>query len=181
MEKKGPWTVLGTIVKYQNPWIKVNEDQVIRPDGKPGIHAVINMKAGVSILPMDEKGFVYLTKEFHYGIASESIETVSGAIDGIERPIETAKRELLEEVGIEAKEWVELGLVNPFTTVIVSPAHLFLARSLTFKESNQEGSETIRTVKVKFEEAVKMVMESKITHAQSCVLILKVNEFLKDI
>ena len=50
---------------------------------------------------------------------------------------------------------------------------------IEFTKSNQEGTETIKLVKIKFEDAVKMVMESKITHGPSCVLILKAKEFLK--
>ena len=47
MERKnGPWTIKKTIQKYKNPWIEVKEDQVIRPDGKPGIFGIVNMKAG---------------------------------------------------------------------------------------------------------------------------------------
>lgn len=176
--KNGPWTIKETIPKYQNPWIEVKEDQVIRPDGKPGIFGVVNMKAGISVLPMDDQGFVYLTDEFHYAIEKDSIEVVSGAIDDDENPIDAAKRELEEELGILADEWTNLGEVNPFTTVIKSPAYLFLARKLTFTESNQEGTENIKLVKVRFEEAVKMVMESKITHGPSCVVILKAKGYL---
>ena len=179
LRKNGPWIIKKTIPKYKNLWIDVKEDQVIRPDGKPGIFGVVDMKAGVSVLPIDENGFVYLTDEFHYAIEQDSIEVVSGGIDNNEKPLDAAKRELQEELGIIAKEWTELGLVNPYTAVIRSPAHLFLARKIEFTESNQEGTETIKLVKIKFEDAVKMVMESKITHGPSCVLILKAKEFLK--
>jgi hypothetical protein len=82
-------------------------------------------------------------------------------------------------LGIVAEEWAELGLVNPFTSVINSPAYLFLARKLSFEESSQEGTENIKLVKILFDEAVKMVIESKITHGPSCVLILKAKEFLQ--
>lgn len=180
MERKnGPWIIKDTIPKYKNPWIEVKEDQVIRPDGKSGIFGIVNMKAGISVLPLDDNGFVYLTDEFHYAIEKDSIEVVSGAIDENEKPIAAAKRELEEELGIQADEWTDLGIVNPFTTVIKSPAYLFLARKLKFTESNQEETENIKLVKVKFEEAVKMVMESKITHGPSCVVILKVKEYLE--
>lgn len=179
MEKiNGPWKIIDTILKYKNPWIEVREDQVIRPDGKPGIFGVVNMKAGISVLPIDEEGFVYLTKEFHYAIEKDSIETVSGGIDDNEKPLDTAKRELLEELGIEAEEWIDLGLVNPFTTVIKSPANIFIAKKLKFKGANPEGTEIIGTIKVKLEQAVDMVMRSEITHGQSCILILKANEYL---
>lgn len=137
------------------------------------------MKSGVSVLPLDEFGFVYLTDEFHYALEQDALEVVSGAIDHEETPLDAAKRELEEELGIRAEEWINLGEVNPFTTVIKSPATLFLAKKLQFTTSHQEGTENIKLVKLKLEEAVKMVMESKITHGPSCVLILKAKEYLK--
>lgn len=179
VRKHGPWVIKETILKYKNPWIEVNEDQVIRPDGKPGTFGKIKMKPGISVLPLDDNGFVYLTKEFHYAIGKDSIETVSGAIDDNEKSIDAAKRELQEELGISADEWFDLGFVNPFTTVIDSPAYLFLARKLKFNKTNQEGTESIQLEKVKLDEAVNMVINSKITHGPSCVLILKAHEFLK--
>lgn len=179
IRKNGPWIIKETILKYKNPWIRVKEDQVTRPDGKPGIFGVVDMKPGVSVLPLDDKGYVYLTNEFHYAIEQDSVEVVSGAIDKHEKPLDAAKRELVEELGIKADEWIELGLVNPFTTVIKSPAHLFLAKKLNFTKTNQEGTEDITLVKVKLDKATKMVMESQITHGPSCVLILKAKEFLK--
>lgn len=153
---------------------------MIRPDGKDGIFGVVEMVAGVSVLPLDDEGFVYLTKEFHYAVEQESIEAASGAIDKNETSIEAAKRELKEELGIEAEEWIDLGMVNPFTTVIKSHAIIYLAKKLHFLEANPESTEKIDIVKVKFDDALKMVMESEITHGPSCVLILKAAEYLRN-
>jgi len=177
--KHGPWLIKKTVRKYKNPWIEVSEDQVIRPDGKSGIFGVVKMKPGISVLPLDNNGFVYLTEEFHYAIGQNSIEVVSGAIENNEKPLNAAKRELKEELGIEAEEWIDLGLINPFTTVIKSPAYLFLARKLKFTQANPEGTEVIKLIKVKLNKAVEMVMDSEITHGPSCALILKANEYLK--
>jgi len=177
MKINGPWKIKDSQEKYKNSWIRVREDQVIRPDGKDGIFGVVEMVAGVSVLPLDDEGFVYLTKEFHYAVEQEIIEAVSGAIDKNETSIEAAKRELKEELGIEAEEWIDLGMVNPFTTVIKSPATIYLARKLHFSGSNPESTEKINIIKVKFDDALKMVMESEITHGPSCVLILKAAEY----
>jgi len=178
MKNNGPYKIKSSEIKYKNPWIEVREDKVIHPKGKDGIFGVVKMLSGVSILAIDDKDYVYLTNGFHYAIEDSSIEVVSGAIDKNEKPIEAAKRELMEELGIEAKNWTDLGLVNPFTTTIHSCAHLFLARNLKFGKSNQTDMENIELVKVKFEKAVEMVMKSQITHGPSCVLILKAKEFL---
>jgi ADP-ribose pyrophosphatase len=179
MIKKGPWKIKKTILKYKNPWIEVNEDRVIRPDGKPGIFGTVKMKSGISVLPIDDKGYVYLTEEYHYALGKKSVEVVSGAVERGEKFGETARRELLEELGIVAKKWISMGVLNPFTTAVKSQANLFLARNLKFTQKNPEGTEIIKMVKIKLDKAAKMVMESKITHGPSCVLILKVNNFLK--
>lgn len=179
MKTNGPWKIKNSQEKYKNPWIYVREDQVIRPDGKDGIFGVVEMVAGISVLPLDDDGFVYLTKEFHYAIGGDSTEVSGGAIDQGETSLAAAKRELKEELGIEADEWIDLGTVNPFTTVIKSPSTIYLARKLHFSEANWEGTEKIETVKIKFEAALEMVMQSEITHGPSCVLILKAAEYLR--
>ncbi len=179
-KRNGQFIIKKSIQKYKNPWIEVVEDQVIRPDGKSGIFGIVKMVNGISVLPLDKNGYVYLTKEFHYAISKVHIETVSGGIDKNEKPIEAARRELKEELGIEAKEWIDLGLVNPFTTVVKSSARMFLARKLKFEKDDQEATENIKLVKVKLEKVVKMVMNNIITHGPSCVLILKADKYLKN-
>ncbi len=178
--KKGPWTIIDSKTIYKNPWIKVREDKVIRPDGKNGIFGVVTMKNGVSILPYDNKGNVYLTKEYQYSIERVSIEAISGGIDDKESVLDAAKRELKEEAGLEAKDWIDFSFVDPFTSVVVSPNYLYLARDLSQCQLNQEGTETIKIIKVPFSKALDWVMNGKITHSATVVLILKTAIYLKE-
>ncbi len=177
--KKGPWTVTDSKIVYKNPWIKVREDKVIRPDKKEGIFGVVEQKGGVSVIPMDTNRNVYLTQEYHYAVERVTIEAISGGIDTGENKLEAAQRELKEETGFTAKKWIYLGVVDPFTSVIVSPNHLYLAEDLIKGESAQEGTETIKVVKVSFEKALDMVMRSEITHGASCVALFKIKNLLK--
>lgn len=171
--KHGPWTIKQSTEKYRHKLIEVYEDEVIKPDGSPGTYATVKVKRGVSVLALDRDGSVYLASEFRYAIGEVSLECASGAIEDGEEPVDSAKRELLEELGIEAEDWTELGRVDPITSIIDSPSILFLARDLKFKEKKNEGSERIETVKVPLDEAVNMVIDSRITHGTSCVLILR--------
>lgn len=180
MENKGPFQVLSSEQVYRNPWISVREDKVIRPGGNEGIFGVIEMQTGSTVLAIDEENMIYLVKEYKYGIEKDSMELMSGAIDEGESPLDAAKRELEEEIGIEAKEWVDFGLVNPFTTIVNSPNYMFLAMGITKSEQNLDEGEVLEIEKVPFSEAVNMVMKSEITHAASCVLILKANEYLQN-
>jgi 8-oxo-dGTP pyrophosphatase MutT (NUDIX family) len=169
----GPWKIQGTTRTYHNPFLEVHEDQVTQPDGQPGLYATITMSPGVAVLAVDDAGYTHLTRQFRYALGYESLEVVSGATEADETPLEAARRELAEELGITAGAWTYLGRVDPDTAKLRSPVWLFLAESLTFTEADQEGTETILSVKLPLAEVVQQVLLSGITHAPSCVLILK--------
>ncbi len=173
MKTHGPWKITGSKQVYQDPWLTLRCDEVIRPDGVPGTHVVVEIKPGVSVLPLDDAGFVYLTDEFHYAVGRHTLEVVSGGIDPGEDALTTAQRELREELGITAATWTSLGVVDPFTSTVVSPAQLFLAQGLSFGEHSREGTELIRSVKMSLTDAVAVVQDGRISHAPSAVLILK--------
>ena len=84
-----------------------------------------------------------------------------------------AHRELDEELGIQANELVSLGTLDPFTASVVSPTSLFLARGLSFGIAKPEATELIEHVQLPLDEAIKAVMEGVITHAPTCVILLK--------
>jgi 8-oxo-dGTP pyrophosphatase MutT (NUDIX family) len=149
------------------------------PDYRLGSFTVVRIAAGVGVLPIDDEGNVYLNREFKYAVNKISIEAPSGSIAAGESPFSTAKRELREELGIEARVLNHLGRVDPHTTNVDSPAYLFLARGLSFKKPNRDVTEFIEPLKIKLAEAVEMVMNGTITYAQSIAVILKSNEYLK--
>jgi ADP-ribose pyrophosphatase len=173
MRAHGPWQIVQERPIYRDPWIDVRVDDVIRPDGRPGIHSVIQLKPGVSVLALDAQRHVYLTEEFHYAVGRVTLETVSGGRDAGEEPLSAAQRELREEIGIMAEQWTDLGVVDPFTANVVSPTRLFLAEDLRFVAEAPEGTEQIRRVRVSLDQAAAMAWDGRITHAPSCVLILK--------
>ncbi len=179
MQKHGPWQIVQSHQIFKDAWLEVRQDDVIRPDGAPGTHDVVFLKPGVSVLAVDDENRVYLTDEFHYGVGRNTIEVVSGGREPDETPFAAARRELEEELGIVAEDWIELGSFDPFTTMICAPAVMFLARRLQFGESRPEGTENIRCVTLAFDEALAMVMDGRITHGPSCVVILKAARLLE--
>src|SRR5947207_15078559 len=120
MRANGPWTIHASRQVYEDPWVSLRQDQVTRPDGQPGTFCVVHVKPGVSVLALDETGHVYLAEEFRYGVGRRTLEVVSGGRDGDEEPLAAARRELKEELGIEAADWTDLGTVDPFTSMVVS-------------------------------------------------------------
>jgi ADP-ribose pyrophosphatase len=173
MRDYGPWKVVDSRHVYRDAWIDVQIDDVIRPDGQPGTHSIIWLKPGVTVIALDDMQQVYLTQEFHYAVGRVTIEGVSGGNEPPEPMIETARRELREELGIVAERWTEVGVVDPFTSNVHSPTALFLAEGLEFVDAAREGTETMRRLAVPLAEALAMVWDGRITHAPTAVALLK--------
>jgi len=177
-EKHGPWTIVQRIEVYRDAWMSVRMDNVLRPDGLPGTYSTVQIKPGVCVIPVADDGTCYLTKEFHYAVGRETIEGISGGIEDGETAEIAASRELEEEVGIVAGKLVRLGVVDPLTSALRSPTQMFLATDLRFTQSNPESTECIERVELPFSKVLEMVIENEITHAPSCVAILKANLIL---
>jgi len=171
--RHGPWTILERRVVYQDPWLKVTKDDVLRPDGLPGTYSLSHMKPGVCVIAIDQDRHCHLTEEFHYAVGRVTIECVSGGIDAGEDPLVTAQRELAEELGLKAGRWTPLGVVDPFTAIAVSPTRLWLAEDLERTSANPESTEIIRHVRLPLEDVIQKVWSSEITHAPSVIAILK--------
>lgn len=177
-QHKGPWITLSSIVTYRNPWLSVREDQVLRPNGEPGIYGVVTMPAGSCILPVDDDGNVYLVRQYRYGIERETYEAIAGSAEGKD-PVKGARKELKEEAGITADKIIPLGFVDPFTSVVNSPDYLFLATGISFGESELEGTEAdLKVEKIPYAVALQWVMDSKITHSASVAVILKARDYV---
>jgi 8-oxo-dGTP pyrophosphatase MutT (NUDIX family) len=180
MERKhGPWTIKSSERLYADEFAEVWLDEVARPDGEPARRVTMRMKEGVAVLAVDEEGFAHLVKTFRYAVGKDCVETVQGGTEEGEEPERAARRELKEELGAEAEEWTDLGLVDAVTSQVYSPARIFLARRLSFGEPETESTESLQPFKVKFDEAVRMVMDGEITQGISCALILKAERLLR--
>lgn len=180
MERKnGNWTIRKTEKKFENGFFAVFEDDVVRPDGKDDKYATVRFKPGAAVLPIDDDDFVYLTHQFRYALGRKDIEAVAGAVDG-ESPLEAAKREAKEELGIEAEEWIDLGQIESNTSITDSTSSLFIARRLRLGKPETEGTEEIEPVKLKFDEALQKVHDGEITHGETCILLLKAAARIKN-
>ncbi len=174
MREHGPWKIKLTEQMYSDPWVQLFRDQVIRPDGLPGTYATVLITPGVCVLAIDDDGSIHLTKEFHYAVGRVTIEGVSGGIEPNEEPLTAARRELAEELGIEAQQWKHLGSIDPFTSAVCSPVQIYIARDLSRCPTNPEGTEQIEHIVLSGSEALKAVLDGRITHAPTCIGILRI-------
>src|SRR5690349_21663121 len=165
--------VLSSRLVHQGRLVHLREDRVVLPHGTETVYEYVEIKHGSSTLAIEDNGDVWLVREWKYAIDRPSLEVVSGGIEPGEEPIAAAKRELREEAGLTATEWTPVGFVDPFTTMLRCPNHMFIARGLTQVDWNPEEAEVIERVRIPLAEAAELVTNGGITHATSCVLILK--------
>ena len=176
--KHGPWTVESSERIYADEFAEVWVDGVSKPGVEPSRRVTMKMKPGVAVLAVDGEGFAHLVRTFRYAVGKECVEVVQGGTEEGERPEEAARRELKEELGVEASELTDLGLVDAVTSQVYAPAQIFLARGLSFGETEREESEDLQAFKVEFDEAVRMAMDGRVTQGISCALILKASRVL---
>lgn len=183
MDKRteNPWTILSESVKYDNPWMKVTEYSVINPSGGKGIYGKVHFKnMGVGVLPLDEALNTYLVGQFRFTLGQYSWEIPEGGCPAGTDPFETAKRELLEETGLKAKDWSLLFDMHLTNSIADEFGKCYLARNLEQHEAEPEETEKLVVRKLPFEEAYQMVERGEITDSLSMAAIYKVKLMLLD-
>lgn len=168
-----PWKTRSSRLVYENPWIRVREDQVTRPDGLPGIYGVVEFKnRAVGVLPVEDDGSVWLVGQHRYPLNTYSWEIPEGGSPDTESPEETARRELLEETGLTAGQLELIGTSHLSNSVCDEIAYIFRATELTHGVSSPEGSEQLQVRRLPWEEAFAMLRRGEITDSMSVIAML---------
>jgi len=171
-ETKSPWETLASKQVYDNPWIAVREDKVIRPDGEPGIYGVVHFKnIAMGILPI-EGDHIYLVGQYRYPLEQYSWEIPEGGRPIGEEPFRAAQRELREETGLEAKHWRLLREAYLSNSVADEYAVWFLASGLVPGERQPEGTEALEVRRLPLREALGMALGGQITDSLSLMAIM---------
>ncbi|MFN8292893.1 MAG: NUDIX hydrolase [Chitinophagales bacterium] len=176
---ENPWKTLAEEVKYENKWIKVEEHQVLNPAGNPGIYGKVHFKnIAVAIIPLDDSNNTWIVGQYRYTLHSYEWEIPEGGCPENTLPLETAKRELLEETGLVAEHYemiLEMQLSNSVSDEI---SYTYVARGLKFVGEQPEEDEVLHIKKLPLSELVQKVMNGEIRDALSVASILKLNAIL---
>lgn len=179
MNTDNPWKTLSSKLIYRNPWISVREDQVIRPDGSPGIYGVVETKVATGVVALTDDNQVWLVGQYRYPLQQYSWEIIEGGAEHGEDPFAAIQRELQEEAGLQATEWLQLGeefhLSNCFSS---ERGMLYLARGLMAVPSRPDGTEVLQLKKVPLGQALSMVDSGEIKDGMSIVGLLRAERYL---
>lgn len=171
---KQPWKRLGSTTVYDNPWIRVEEHQVINPSGAESLYGKVCFKnCAVAILALDEAHNLYLVGQHRYTLDEYAWEIPMGGAPDDEDVLAAAKRELKEETGISASSWSEVMRLHTSNCITDELGLVYLALGLSHGEPQLEPSEDLTIRKLPLETAVAWVLEGRITDAISSAGILR--------
>jgi 8-oxo-dGTP pyrophosphatase MutT (NUDIX family) len=170
--EQNPWRRVARRVAYENPWLTVWHDDVIGPDGKPGIYGVVHFaNRAIGVLAIDDRDNVLLVGQHRYPLDAYSWEIPEGGGGPNESALDAATRELAEETGFRAGTWRELGRAALSNSVTDELAIFYVATDLQGGTATPEGTEELQTRLVPFDEALAMTLDGRITDGLSILAI----------
>lgn len=169
------WQTSSSRVVYENPWIRVDDRDVINPAGNPTKYGVIHFKnKAIGVVALDHQYNIYLVGQSRYALGQYSWEIPEGGCPEDEPLLDAAQRELAEETGLRAEKWQSLFMMHLSNSVSDEQAYIYLATELSQGEQALEESEDISVRKVSLEEALQMIDQGEITDAITIAALLKV-------
>lgn len=165
---------------YDGHVVHLYKDTVELPNGNTSIREVIRHVGAVAIVPITDDGQVVVERQFRYPLNEVITEIPAGKLDGkSEDRLSAAKRELEEETGFLAAEWIELGDFVPTVAYCDEVITIYLAKGLYKGVRHLDEDEFLNVRQMSLEELVRDVMEGKITDGKTQVGILKAYHHLK--
>lgn len=159
------WKKIKSEIVHKNPWFYIRRDQVIRPDGKDGEYYYFDGHHGVGIIAEDDDGMIYLAGGNKYPIGNKfSWGVICEGMEEGETFLETAKRGLKEEAGLEADDWQEIGYFYTLESFSSEKAVVYVARKLRkVKTTHKDNDEFLAIRKETVDNVIKMIENNEIS------------------
>jgi ADP-ribose pyrophosphatase len=178
--KDNPWIKQKGKKIYENPWIILEEDEVINPGGGISQYGKVHFKnMAIGIVPLDQDQNTWLVGQWRYTLNEYTWEIPMGGGPNDLDKLTSAKRELKEETGLTAAKWQEFLKIHTSNSVTDEVGYAFLAQQLTEGEPEFEETEDIVIKKLPFRQAFEMCSNGEITDSLSLAAIFKLNHMLK--
>jgi 8-oxo-dGTP pyrophosphatase MutT (NUDIX family) len=171
-----PWGVASEKTVYENPWITLTEYQAIAPTGRPALYGKVAFKnRAIGVVPLHADGTVTLVGQNRFAHANYSWELPEGGALLDEDPLDGAKRELAEEVGLQAADWRSILTMELSNSVTDEICHGFLALDLTPAQTAPDETEDLAMVRVPFGEALDAAVSGHMPDSLTVALLLRVH------
>jgi 8-oxo-dGTP pyrophosphatase MutT (NUDIX family) len=180
-ESCGPRVAMG-IEKLQTIFkgrvVTLNIETVRLPNGHVIDLEIMHHPGGAAIVALDAQLRVCLIRQFRHAVGGWIWELPAGKLEPDEPPQETARRELIEEAGCEAADWLPLGAYVASPGVFTETVHLFMARSLRAAKIAHEAAELIEIHWIPLAEACQRALSGELVDGKTVVGLLRAQALL---
>ena len=181
-ESSNPWQTLGSVTRFENPWMRIVQNDVVNPTGSRSEYTVVHFKnRAVSVIPVDAEGYTWLVGQYRYAVGSYEWEIPAGGAPEGESILACAKRELSEETGLVASEWeLVLDGLQLSNSVTDELAYTYVARGLSQRAASPDETEQLALRRLPLDDAFQMALTGEIKDAFSVVSLLKLKHLLSE-
>lgn len=173
-------TQIDSALVYAGSFIEVHKDHARLPDGSISTREYIKHPGAVAIIALLDNGNLVMERQFRYAPQQEFIELPAGKIDHGEDVLLTAQRELLEETGYVAREWMHISTAWPCIGFSDERMEYFMARGLTHKGRQLDEGEFLEVFELSPQDAIEWIRIGKITDSKTIVGLFWMEKMLKD-
>ncbi len=159
---------------YRGKVINLRLDDVNLPNHQTVLREIVEHRGAVAIVAVDAEGRVLMVRQYRSAAARDLLEIPAGTLEQGEDPALAAPRELKEETGSTAAEWIPLGRFYSSPGISTEEMYLYLARDLKLGQATPEEDEAITVERVPFGEALQKIDRGEIADAKSIVGLLRV-------
>lgn len=171
---------IDTAVVYEGSFIQVRKDNARLPDGTVSSREYITHPGAVAVLALLDNGNLVMERQFRYAPQREFIELPAGKIDHGEDILLTAQRELLEETGYVASEWIHLTTAWPCIGYADEHLEYFLARGLTYQGRKLDDGEFLEVFELSLSEAIEWIRLGKINDSKTIIGLFWLEKYLNN-
>ena len=158
---------------YDGTIINVCIEDVKLPDGRVAKREIVEHNGGVGVIALDEDNCTYMVRQYRVPARDMMLEIPAGKLERGEDPLECGKRELIEETGYKAKEFVHLGEYFVTPGYCCERINIYFARGLEFVGQNLDDGEFVNVEKYHIDDLYNMVMNNEIYDMKTAIAILK--------
>jgi len=165
--------------KFKGRIINLRVDEALLPNGATASREIVEHNGGICVVPLTENNEILMVEQFRYPYSEVVLEIPAGKRDGNEEPLDGGKRELKEETGATAESYTFLGELYPTPGYCGEIIYMYLARGLSYGETDPDEDEFLNVKKIPLEKAVDMIMKGEIKDAKTQTAVLKAERVLK--
>lgn len=172
-------TKINSELVFKGSVLEVYSDTALLENNKTAKRDVIRHPGGVCVVALTDHEEIFMVKQFRYPMQRVMTEIPAGKLEWGEDHLECGKRELREEAGMTADEFIYLGCLAPTPAYDTEIIHMYLAKGLHAANQDLDDDEFLDVEKIPLKKAVEMVMSNEITDAKTQLAILKAYTMLQ--